>query len=133
MDYTRLQQQSLRRARDSDNIAEDRRGLLRFKDSLMNGWFDRRFQRQRELRQGADADLVGENRKRWKLAWCLWGSGLVLGFVQTKVRLPAIWHSIAVWLSVTAFLVGAVLLRWGQIERNFLNRPDPEGPPKIFK
>ena len=78
----------------------------------MSGWFDRRQQRLRELQQGADADLVRENHKRWKLAWRLSGLGFLLCTAQTKVKLPTVWHNIVFWSSATTFLVGVVLLRW---------------------
>jgi hypothetical protein len=34
-------------------------------------WLDRWQQRQRELQNGADADLVRDNRRRWKYSLAL--------------------------------------------------------------
>src|SRR5579872_2069821 len=56
-------------------------------DSSMLRWLERRWQRQRELQQGVDADLVRENRRRWKLIWCLFACGFILLGIEVEVAL----------------------------------------------
>ncbi len=99
----------------------------------MSGWFDRWQQRQRELQDGADADLIRANRKRWNLAWGLWACFFVLLGLQMMVKLPALWHSFVLWLSGAFFIGGSVLSRWAQAESAFLNRPGPKEQPRLWK
>src|ERR1700722_17427724 len=72
----------------------------------MLDWIERRVLRQRELQQGADADLLRDNRKRWKLSWVLLGSSFVLIGVQTMIVLSDPFHRIAVALTMILFVAG---------------------------
>jgi hypothetical protein len=99
----------------------------------MLDWIERRVLRQRELQQGADADLLRDNRKRWKLSWVLLGSSFVLIGVQTMIVLSDPFHRIAVALTMILFVAGALLGHWARAEKSFLDQPDPKEPPNLFK
>ena len=99
----------------------------------MSGWIARYEKRRRELAEGADEDLVQANRRRSRLALSLISLAFVLGLIDAKFRLPSR-LDIACRIRVgTCGVVGIVLARWAQREREFLTSPDPEGPPEIFK
>jgi hypothetical protein len=101
--------------------------------SDMQGWFERWQKRRRELVEDADADLMQSNRRRFRVAFGLIGLALVMGLVDAKFLLPA---TLAIIFRVgagTSVVVGIVLAKWAQHEHAFLTRPDPEGPPEIFK
>ena len=51
------------------------------------GWFERWSRRQDELAQGADPDLVRDNRKRYRLAFWLLGFAILLSLLVSKVDL----------------------------------------------
>jgi hypothetical protein len=99
----------------------------------MNNWFERWIQRQSHLAQGADGDLVRDNRNRYRLAFGLIGFGFLLGLLDTKIQIPRALHLIAVGISVVSLITGALLAAWARQEAAFLSRPDPEEPPRIFK
>jgi hypothetical protein len=96
-------------------------------------WFERRLQRQRELQQGADADLLRDNRRRWKLCSSLFGCSLLLLGIQAAVKLSDPWHGIAVALTMGCFLAGFLLGHWARAEKSFLERPNPKEPPSLWK
>jgi len=99
----------------------------------MSNWVKRFQERQRELTQGADADLVQANRRRYKRALLLLAFNAGLIFLNGKVNLsPALRTAVGI-LSATICLLGLLMLRWAWQESLFLNRPDPEGPPSILK
>jgi hypothetical protein len=50
----------------------------------MSGWWERWQRRQCELTQGVDADLVRDNRRRYKLALGLLAFGLSLIFLNAE-------------------------------------------------
>jgi hypothetical protein len=96
-------------------------------------WLDRWQQRQRELQNDADADLVRDNRRRWKYSLALFVCSFSLIGIQVAVNLPGPWHTFAVTLTMV-FLVGGLLLgHWARPEGSFLNRPNPEEPPRLWK
>jgi hypothetical protein len=99
----------------------------------MFGWIRRWNQRQRDLTQGVDADLVRENRRRYKLAFGLLGLGLLLVLLGAKVHIPSILRWILSATAGLSFLAGWLLALWAQQEAGFLSKPDPEEPPRIFK
>jgi hypothetical protein len=96
-------------------------------------WLERRQRRQRELRQGTDADLVRANRRRWKLSWSLFVASFLLIGIQAAVKLSDPWHDVAVGLFVVCLGGGLVLGHWARAEQTFLERPDPKEPPKLWK
>lgn len=99
----------------------------------MWSWLERWEQRRRELEQGVDADLVRDNRRRWKLSLGLSALGFLLIGVQALVKLPGPFHEIAVGLTVVFLIGGLALGKWARAEGSFLNRPDPKEPPKLWK
>jgi hypothetical protein len=99
----------------------------------MGSWLKRFQERQRELARGADADLVQNNRTRYKHGLFLLAFGLLVGFLRPKVHLSGVLQAAAVVVSIASFTIGFVLLRWAYQESIFLNRPDPEKPPSILE
>jgi hypothetical protein len=96
-------------------------------------WFERLSRRQDELAKGADADLVRDNRKRYVLALSLLGLALLLALVVSKVELGKELRLVIRIVSGVSGLAGGLLFTWARQEEFFLNKPDPEAPPKIFK
>jgi hypothetical protein len=94
---------------------------------------ERERERQRELRAGVDADLVQANHKRFRTALSLVGMGLLFSLLGKKLNLPGVIRTVFGLAAMAAFLIGIVTLWWAEGEQRFLNGPDPEGPPKIFK
>lgn len=96
-------------------------------------WLERQRKRQRDLQNGADADLVRENRRRWKIAYTLFGISFFLVGVQALIRLPDTWHRVMVALTMVLFTVGLLLGQWARAEKGFLDKPDPKEPPRLWK
>jgi hypothetical protein len=96
-------------------------------------WFERRRQRARELRQGVDADLVRANRRRRQLTAALYACCFLLIGIQTKLKFVGFWRHLVVGATIASFLGGFVSGLWARQESAFLNRPDPEDPPKLWK
>ena len=96
-------------------------------------WFERWRRRQYELAQGGDADLVRDNRKRYRLAFSLLGFAILLSLLVSKVdlgkQLSLVMSVVAAGSGVAALL----LLMWARQEQVLLHKPDPEVPPKIFR
>jgi hypothetical protein len=99
----------------------------------MPSWGERWQKRQSELAEGADADLVHANRRRLRLALCLIGLAFAVTAIDAKVHLPKVVDLALRIVAVSCFVVGIVMGRWSREEREFLKRPDPEGPPEIFR
>jgi hypothetical protein len=99
----------------------------------MRGWVKRWQKRQRDLAEGADADLMQSNRRRFRGAFCLIGLAVVLGLISAKFRLPPTLKLVFRVGAGISGVVGVVLAKWAQQEHAFLTRPDPEGMPEIFK
>jgi hypothetical protein len=89
--------------------------------------------RRRELAEGADADLMQSNRRRFRVAFGLIGLAFVLGLIDARFHLPDMLNVVVRVGAGISGVVGIVLARWAQQEHAFLTRPDPEGPPEIFK
>jgi hypothetical protein len=99
----------------------------------MSSWLERWRQRRRDLSQGVDADLVRDNRKRYRLAFGLIGFGFLLGLPDAKIQIPSTLHLIVVVMATVSFIAGLLLAAWARNEAAFLSKPDPEEPPRIFK
>lgn len=99
----------------------------------MFGWIRRWNQRQRDLTLGVDADLVRNNRKRYKLAFGLQGLALFLIVLCSEFHIPRTLRWILSAAAGVSFLVGFLLAIWAQQEDAFLSKPDHEEPPRIFK
>jgi hypothetical protein len=97
------------------------------------GWFTRWRERQRELAAGVDADLVQANRQRWKLSLSLWALLFVLLGIQAKIKLPAIAHKIAIFLTIACLVASLLFSDWARAESAFLDKPDRPEPPSIWK
>lgn len=97
----------------------------------MAGWFARWQERQRQLDEGADADLMQANRWRYRIAFGLIGVSVVLSLLNTKLRLPQMLITAFRIAAAISVLVGIVMAKWAQAEHAFLTRPEPERPPEI--
>jgi hypothetical protein len=99
----------------------------------MMGWLKRWQRRQEELGQGVDADLVRDNRRKFRLVDWLSGLSILFVFIAWKMRF---WGGLRAVFGVAAavlFVAGGILRYWAQAENNFLDRPDSEEPPSILK
>jgi len=96
-------------------------------------WGERWRERQYQLAQGVDANLVRGNHQRFRLAFGLLVFAFLLGILASKFHLPSTLRFIIGLIVIAAFLVGFVLAEWARQEAAFLSKPDPEEPPKIFK
>lgn len=96
-------------------------------------WWERWTERHSQLAQGVDADLVRANHHRFRWAFGLLVFAFLLGIVVSKLHLPSTLRFIVDAIVIVAFLVGFVLAAWSRQEAAFLSRPDPQGPPKMFK
>jgi len=66
-------------------------------------------QRQYQLAQGVDADLVRYNQKRYKLAFGLLGCAFLLGYLVSKVHIPDGVRLVVVGVATVCGLAGFVL------------------------
>ena len=99
----------------------------------MYSWIDRWQQRQCELAEGVDADLMRANRRRSRLAFGLFVFGFVLVLINAKLHLPTMLRAVLGPVGVICILIGVLVGKWAQAEHSFLTRPDSEGPPEIFR
>jgi hypothetical protein len=99
----------------------------------MWNWLKRRDDRQRDLENGIDADLVGDDRRRWSHALRLWLAGTLLFVVERYLPIPGWAHLSVRFAAVACIILGFFLSKWASQERAFLGKPDPEAPPKLFK
>lgn len=96
-------------------------------------YLQRMHQRQRELRLGVDADLVRDNRRRWKQCLVFFGCGFATLGVYAHVTLRGFWQDVAVTVIMLFFATAMFLGYWARAEHLFLNRPDPKEPPRLWK
>lgn len=99
----------------------------------MAGWLARWEKRRQELAEGVDADLMQANRRKFRVAYSLFGAALAVFLLREKIDLPSILEKGLAVGGAASGCAGLVLMRWAQAERNFLTKPDPEGPPEIFR
>lgn len=99
----------------------------------MSVWIARWQKRRRELAEGADADLMQANRQRSRLAFGLIGLAAILGLLSDKAYLPGMLEKALVIACVISGVVGIVLAKYAQAEHSVLTKPEPEGPPEIFR
>ena len=90
-------------------------------------------QRERELTEGADADLVSANRRRWTLGYQVFALGALLLAIDWLVRLPSWLHKVIVSICCALLAVGLITWKWAQAERTYLEKPEPNKPPSLFE
>jgi hypothetical protein len=83
------------------------------------GWWERWRQRQQELAEGADADLVRDNRKKWLWSIALSGAGSLMLFVFTRIRLWKPLEAVVLVVGFGLFIAGFLLGRWALAESCF--------------
>ena len=96
------------------------------------GWAERCRKREQELAEGADADLLQANRRRFRMAFVLVGIAVVLGPLGAKLHLPSMLSVVFRVAAGISAVSGIVLGMWAREEHGFLTKPDPERPPEIF-
>lgn len=99
----------------------------------MAGWLERWRERQHEIAEGADADLLQANKTRFRVALGLFGFGFAIILLGGKLHVTGTLDTVLRVMAGASIVVGFVLGRWARSEREFLTRPDPEGPPEIFR
>lgn len=99
----------------------------------MSSWFRRYRQRQADLAQGADADLVRENSLRRRRAIFAIALGGLLSIACDYTHLSLAVQRVLVALGIVLLIYGVFLLHWAGQEDAFLHRPDPVKPPSLFK
>ena len=68
----------------------------------MLSWFGRWLQRQRDLSQGVDADLVRDNSNRYRLAFGLIGVGFLLSLLGAKIKIPNTLRLILIGMAIVS-------------------------------
>jgi fatty acid desaturase len=97
-------------------------------------YLSRQMQRSRDLASGVDADLVASNRRRFRVGWI---SFLIfLAFLGLMHALDHFahphWLEVALFIPcAAAFLVALFALKIASAEKAFLDKPDPEEPPRL--
>jgi hypothetical protein len=99
----------------------------------MPTWFERFQKRQRELAEGADADLMQANKRRSRVSLCLFGLAIVLILFNLKFPVPTLLEKVLLVVAGVSAAAGIVIGKWAQAEHGFLTDPDPESPPEIFR
>jgi len=98
----------------------------------MANWLRRWTQRQRDLENGVDADLVRASDRTLRFAFCLLLAGGVLQ-ASRLLTTPTWFTKTANIISICLLLLGAVLMRVSSAQRSYLDKPDPEPPQSLFK
>ena len=96
-------------------------------------WFERWSRRQDELAHGADADLVRDNRRRYRTGFLLLGFAALLSLLVSKIDLGEHLRQAVGVAAAGSGVAGLLLLIWARQEQIVLHKPDPEPPSKIFK
>jgi len=96
-------------------------------------WLHRWRQRELDLRQGVDADLVRANRRRWKLCAWLFGLSFLCIGILAVAKFQGIMNQIAVAITVGLFVGAMILGHWARSWDAFLDRPDPKEPPRLWR
>jgi len=94
-------------------------------------WLRRSRQRQHDLANGMDADLVRANSRRWKAAALLFGLAFLLRWIARA--LPPVVQFATTLIAILLAIASLVLFWWAWRVQAFLDQPDPEPPPSIFK
>ena len=97
------------------------------------GWFERWSHRQDELAQGADADLVRDNRKRYRLAFSLLGFAILLLLLVSKVDLGKQLRLVMSVVAAGSGVAGLLLLTWARQEQIVLHKPGKDLPGLIVE
>jgi len=96
-------------------------------------WFHRWQLRRRDLQKGVDADLVQENRRRWKLCACLFGLSFLSFGILTVAKFQGIMNQLAVAITTGLFFGAMITGHWARSWGEFLDKPDPKEPPRLWR
>lgn len=99
----------------------------------MWNWLERREQRELDLEHGVDVDLVGDNRRRRKLALFWLGLFVILVLADWPFQFRGWVHELVTTGAIIFLILGLVAARWAAAESAFLRRPDPKEPPSLSK
>jgi hypothetical protein len=99
----------------------------------MPNWWERKVQRERELAEGVDADLVSANRRRWTLGYKLFAIGALLLATEWLRRLPRWMHLVVASIVFMLMLTAIIAWKWARAEQAFLQKPEGKKPLGLFK
>ena len=85
----------------------------------MPNWWERRAQRERELAEGIDAELVSANWKRWTLGSKLFVIGALLLAIDWLWRLPRWVHLVVASIAFVLIVTASITWKWAQAEQLF--------------
>jgi hypothetical protein len=98
----------------------------------MPGWVNRWQKRRREAGEGADADIMQANHRRFRVAFALIGFAVLLALLGAKLLFPVPIDTVLRAAAGICGVVGFVMAKWAQQEHAFLTRPDSGSPPEII-
>jgi hypothetical protein len=96
-------------------------------------WLHRWRQRERDLQQGVDADLVQANRRRWKLCASLFGLSFLSFGILAVAKFQGFIKQIAVAITTGLFFFAMITGHWARSWDAFLDKPDPKEPPRLWR
>ena len=99
----------------------------------MLDWLARREQRRRDLTSGADADLVHENRRRFRFSLCQVGAAFLLSWSRKVLHMEGWLSEVILCVAIAGLIGGFIGMKWAREESKFLGPSDPEEPPRVFK
>src|SRR5277367_3592522 len=99
----------------------------------MLNWLTRGEKRRRDLANGADADLVRDNRSRFRLSLCLVVAAFLLSWLRSVLHMKGRFSGVVICAAMGSLIAGFIGMMWAGEESRFLRRSEPEEPPRIFK
>jgi Na+/H+-translocating membrane pyrophosphatase len=85
------------------------------------------------LANGADADLVRDNRRRFRLSSCLVVAAFLLSWLRSVLHMRGWFSGVIICVAMASLIAGFIGMMWAGEESRFLRRSDPGEPPRIFK
>jgi hypothetical protein len=85
----------------------------------MPNWWERKAQRERDLAEGVDADLVSANRRRWTLGYKLFAIGALLLATDWLWRLPRWMHLVVASIVFMLVVTAIITWKWARAEQAF--------------
>jgi hypothetical protein len=94
----------------------------------MPNWWERKAQRERDLAEGVDADLLSANRRRWALGYKLSAIGALLLATDWLWRLPRWMHLVVASIVFMLMVTAIITWKWARAEQAFLEKPEGTKP-----
>jgi hypothetical protein len=99
----------------------------------MPNWWERKAQRERDLAEGVDADLMSANRRRWTLGYKSFAIGALLLATDWLSRLPQWMHLVVACIVFVLMVTAIITWKWARAEQAFLQKPEGKKPLGLFK